>query len=271
MKQYVYLYFGVIALFFSGLSHLSAQCTPDPDLDPNFIVSPLPETDEFPDLGIPDTACIGESFSTVISFIAPDTITLLGDTRNIDSIVVTGDGIGGLPNGLVATCNPGSCSFLPQAAGCIGIDGVADDTAGVYTLTISVSIFLDGSFIGLPYSLPDQLLVPGNYFLNVRENGDPACQPSSIEEGTSAGTSLALAPNPARSYTDLIVNAAGAQMSEVRLIDATGRVLRSEAWQLIPGENRHRIDTSNLPAGLYTAVVMTGGRAGVSQRLLVQQ
>ncbi|MEO0790392.1 MAG: T9SS type A sorting domain-containing protein [Bacteroidota bacterium] len=271
MKQYVYLFIGAIALFFSGLNPIFAQCTPDPDFDPEDIVNPLPETEEFPDLGIPDTACISEDFATLITFVSPDTITIAGTLRNIDSIVVTGDGINGLPNGLTANCNPESCVFLPGEAGCIGVEGIPDDTAGVYALTISVSIFLDGFFIGLPFTIPDGTLVPGQYLLNVREAGDPACAPSSIEEGTSAGMSLTMAPNPATAYTDLIVNSTNAQSSEVRLFDATGRLFRTAQWQLIPGENRFRLDTNELPVGLYTAVVMTGAREGASLRLMVQR
>ncbi|MEM8583339.1 MAG: T9SS type A sorting domain-containing protein [Bacteroidota bacterium] len=271
MKQYVYLFFGAVALFFSGLNSIYAQCTPDPDFDPEDIVNPLPETNEFPDLGIPDTACISEDFSTLITFVSPDTITISGVLRNIDSIVVTGDGINGLPNGLAANCNPSSCSFLPGVPGCIGIEGIPDDAAGVYELTISVSIFLDGFFIGLPFTIPDGNLVPGQYLLNLREAGDPACVPSSVIEGTSAGLSLNMAPNPASTYTDLMVNSIGAQSAQVRLFDATGRLFRTAEWHLVPGENRYRLETNDLPVGLYTAVIMTGAKEGASLRLLVQR
>ncbi|MEL7375883.1 MAG: T9SS type A sorting domain-containing protein, partial [Bacteroidota bacterium] len=67
------------------------------------------------------------------------------------------------------------------------------------------------------------------------------------------------------------VNSTNAQSSEVRLFDATGRLFRTAQWQLITGENRFRLDTNELPVGLYTAVVMTGAREGASLRLMVQR
>ena len=270
MKQYVYLFLGVSALFLSAFSSLNAQCTPNPDLPVGTIIDPLPESDLFPDAGIRDTACVNTDFSTVITFVAPDTVTvpILGMIP-IDSIIVTEEGVTGLPAGLSFSCNPGNCVFYPDSVGCLGIDGIpAAGTEGVYDLGISVTVF--SGILSLDYTLPDDNIAPGNYFLNVRSEGDPACDPSSIVEGTSAGLSLSLAPNPAASYTELIVQSERARASEVRLYNTTGQLVRSAQWQLIPGNNRFRLETSDLPLGLYTAV-LTDGRQGVSTRLLVQR
>ncbi|MEM7574954.1 MAG: T9SS type A sorting domain-containing protein [Bacteroidota bacterium] len=270
MKQYVYLFIGISALFLSAFSSLHAQCTPDPDLPDGTIIDPLPESEMFPDAGIQDTACVNTDYSTVLTFVAPQSVVvqLLGEVP-IDSIVVTEEGVTGLPTGLSFSCNPGNCVFYPDSVGCIGIDGIpAAGTEGTYDLGISVTVF--SGILSLDYTLPDETLAPGNYFLNVREEGSAACDPSSIVEGTSAGLSLQLAPNPAATYTELMVQSEQARLTEVRLYNTTGQLVQSAVWQLIPGGNRYRLETSDLPLGLYTAV-LTDGRQGVSTRLLVQR
>lgn len=272
MKQYIYLFIGAMALFFSGFQTANAQCTPDGDFDPEDIISPLPETEEFPDGGIQDTACVNEPYQTTLSFVAPDTVPTVLGPLVVDSIVVQENGVEGLPDGLTFNCNPGSCTFLPLEVGCIGIEGTpAMGMEGIYSLTITVDIYGNGIAFPLAQSLPDDDLAPGEYNLHVREEGNSACQPSRVQEGTSAGVRLTMAPNPAAAYTDLIVNSIGAQFAQVRLFDATGRLFRTAEWQLVSGENRYRLETNDLPVGLYTAVIMTGAREGASLRLLVQR
>jgi hypothetical protein len=76
-----------------------------------------------------------------------------------------------------------------------------------------------------------------------------------------------LAPNPATHSTTLQMTAAPEQPTELRILNLTGQVLQS---QLLPaGLTQVNIATAELPAGMYTIMLLQPGVLPTSQRLVV--
>lgn len=268
MQRFVYLL--LLAVFcLSGFTQVQAQCTPVAELPEGVIIDPLPYTADLPQNGIRDTACVGMEYETVFQLNIPDTVSLglLGQLP-IDSVTIAPAGITGVPGGFTYDCGTPDCVFRPNVLNCLRIFGtpVAGEE-GMYNLEISVIIH-SGVF-PLARTLPDPTIAPGEYRLFVRENGDAACQPNAITEGRNQQLAFSLAPNPANDFTTVNITAASNSLGQLRLVDATGRVLRTENVVLAAGTTSHRMATDHLPAGLYT-VLLTNEKAGISTRLIVQ-
>lgn len=273
MQPYFYPFFLVVVAFLGAPAVLSAQCTPLDSIPGDAIIDPLPFTDDMPENGIRDTACVGEDFVTVFNIEVPDTVEIppFGSLA-IDSITVEEDAVAGLPGGLDVTFNPVDRTFLPNTTGCIQIAGVPDaGTENTYDLTISVRIY--SGFFNSEFTLPDGNLVEGEYTLFVRENGNPACNPVSVTEAARPGFSLSVYPNPA---TDrLIANIELAESEDVTaiLFDAMGRRVRTEKMPAAAGLNQLHLPVGDLPNGYYTLLVGPAAapfRSGVTRRVFVQ-
>lgn len=268
-----FFYTGTLFLVLMATSfglRAQATCTPsDSVFNEGTVVYPLPVTEENPEGGLRDTACLNTYYETVISILVPDTaVTPLG-VITIDSIVIPSQGaLTNLPAGLDYTCNPGNCVFYPNTASCLVIYGTpAAGTTGVYDLGISVVIY-SGTF-QLPYTLPDATLAPGNYFLHVEAEDFANCaDPTGISELRNENISVRVQPNPAVDATNLVVTARRNMQTEVRLFDPYGRLVRKQAVALLSGTNQYPIDLRGLPAGFYL-FTLGNGPDTVSGRILV--
>jgi len=90
---------------------------------------------------------------------------------------------------------------------------------------------------------------------------------------TAAGApavQFALVPNPARSSTQVMVDAPAAGYVQILLTDLAGRTAYRTAAPLAKGLNGFTVPTSGLPAGLYV-VTVTNGQWTASAKLTVQQ
>jgi len=269
MQQFVYTILLVAAFCACGPLQLSAQCTPIDSIPGGAIIDPLPFTEEMPENGIQDTACVGMEYETFFFINVPDTVDLgIVGVLPIDSAIISDEGITGLPPGFSFECDSPNCAFIPNTIGCIRIFGTAKaGSEGQYDLVVNTLIF--SGLFSLDQALPDPTLAPGEYRLFVREAGNPACTTSNINEFSNGSFGIQLAPNPAVGETILRINAQINGDAEVRLIDALGRQVSRQAIRLVNGNNQLSINTDGLSRGVYTVVVTSQGE-GVSARLLVQ-
>jgi hypothetical protein len=274
MKQFVYYFLLVVVALISAPSNLFAQCTPLDSIPGTAIIDPLPYTNEMPENGIRDTACVGEDFVTVFNLDIPETVAFppFGNI-DVDSVIVAETGVAGLPAGLGFSINPVNRVFYPNTTGCIQVAGVpAAGTEGMYNLTLTVTLY--SGFFTTDITLPDPVVAPGEYRLFVRENGNPACQPSSVTETANANYAINVYPNPASDWLTVAFDATTAETTRLSLLDVHGRIVRELLVNSSPGNNRAIIRTNDLSAGFYTLFVnkaSAGLRSGVSSRVLIQR
>jgi hypothetical protein len=93
------------------------------------------------------TATENEMYSEYIQFYAPSVLAFDGTVITFNSATI--NSIDNLPNGLAHQCSPGSCTFIAEQNGCLGILGTPTQT-GIFDLSItaSVSVTYDGGFLG---------------------------------------------------------------------------------------------------------------------------
>lgn len=268
MQQFLLAMFFMAVAMFSTVGNITAQCTPPDSLAGGAIIDPLPFTEENPENGLRDTACVDTEFETFIYIAVPDTVDLgaLGQLP-IDSAMIIEPGITGVPAGFSYECGTPDCVFYPNEVGCIRIFGtpVAGEE-GMFNLEVAVRI-MSGIF-PLDRTLPDPTLAPGEYRLFVRENGNAACAPSSINELSNEQFALTLAPNPSRGEARLTVQSLNAGTARLSVVDAVGRVVKNHSLALQPGENIVRLSTDDLDGGLYT-LLLQNESGGVSTRWVV--
>ncbi len=271
MKQYVYSFVLVVAALIAAPAQTFAQCVPLDSIPGDAIIDPVPFQEDVPGSGLRDTACVGEDFVTVVNIEVPEEIEFPPfGTIQVTSITVVEDGVNGLPAGLSYTTTPSDGVLLPNTVGCLEISGVPEaGTEGEYILTIDVLI---NNFI--PVSVPDGEAVPGEYRLVVRENGNLSCQPSSVTETTNADFSLNVYPNPATDRLNVNFTAVRNGATQLSLVDAYGRIVKTHLLETQAGNNNVILDTADLPAGFYTLLLndtANGLRSGVSSRVIINK
>ena len=77
-------------------------------------------------------------------------------------------------------------------------------------------------------------------------------------------------PNP---FTDKLIteiNTPEPQLIRLNLIDNSGRLVRSQQFALVNGNNQLQINTANLPRGLYTLQMQSAMNTIISKKLLKQ-
>ncbi|MEL6658449.1 MAG: LamG-like jellyroll fold domain-containing protein [Bacteroidota bacterium] len=72
-------------------------------------------------------------------------------------------------------------------------------------------------------------------------------------------------PNPAQDFTMLELTGFIGENVDWQLLDMTGRVLNAGQTTVVDQEQRLRIETANLPAGLYTVRVLAAGKQYVKE------
>lgn len=228
-------------------------CTPDSTvIGADFPVQPLPLTPDNPDGGIQDTACVGEFFDFTFSAFVGDTLDLGTIPLVLDSIRMAPTGaIVGLPMGLEYSCNPPSCVFIPGELGCIYVNGVVDQSvsAGTYPLELTVTAFANTG-LSLPVTLPNPLLFPGEYNLEVS-----ACSSTSTNDLLSELVETAMIPNPVQDRANLNVNSQVTGATTLEIMNLTGSVIFKEKVNLNKGANTIDINTAHFESGLFVYVL----------------
>lgn len=254
-----------------GGFQLNAQtCEPDMTLPDTVIVIPLPYQDEFPERGITDTACVNTYYETTIQLQIPPTIAIGPNEIAIQEVQITDLGITNLPASFDYFCSTGEdCIYLPGETGCIQIYGTATEAdLGMHDLKINVLITT--ALGGLPYTLPDGSLVPGNYFFNVQEEGSPNCAVVTTTDNiTENDFDLSVKPNPMSQVSDVSVNLSVGGSYQFSIYNAMGSLVQKRSIQMNTGQNTFQFDGSDLPNGMYV-FTLDNGQQATSGRLVIQ-
>lgn len=271
MQQIVLAMFFLVASSFSGIYQLAAQCTPLDSIPGGAIIDPLPFTEEMPENGLRDTACVGQAFETVLHIATPEMVNV-GTLGNlvIDSVSILGAGITGLPEGFDFDCSSANCVFYPNEVSCIRIFGMAGAGAED-TYNIAVNVRIHSGIFNLDRTLPDPTLAPGEYRLHVRPADAAACQPSNVRDLSSSDFAIALSPNPSYDFTTLRLQSKRTSQAKISVFDAFGRLVMQENTRVVAGENQLQLSTQHLAAGYYYVLFqeLGGSRQRLSSKLLV--
>ncbi len=257
-----YLLSSLVALF--SISFATAQlCDPDPlYADSTFGVYPN---------GIDESACINQPYNFPLTFVIPETVTVMGFTDSIVSINLAS--VEGLPSGLDLSCNPVSCMFTPEdALACATIYGIADDTnmPGEFELILTGNV-VGKIFTDIPLqTLYDQdVLVP--YSMTLEEENSGTCLVVSTEEPLNEQVRIETAPNPFSYGTTISITSE--KINEELILEVysmLGKRVHSESITLKFGENSIPFDGSHLAEGVYF-FNFTDGKSMLSQKMIVQR
>jgi len=267
-----------ILFFFASflVTFLSAQtCQPDTafiDAEPG--VFPLPFSDNEPDGGIPFPACINEPFEFVITIKVPEQVPLGGFQVNVDSVLIDTIGaVQNLPDGMDYACNPPNCIFIPggDTLSCLLVFGTPNNPADIGTSDIIVNAIAFNDFIpALPITLPDNTGIfpgaEGNYFLELREEGD--CMTTNTRDYLNEQLSLENSPNPFGYETVIEVNSLSREDLDFEVFDLLGQRIYLEKVLIQPGTNQIPFDGSQLQNGIYN-YSFSNGESRVSNKMVV--
>ncbi len=270
MKKAILFFFASLAITF-----LSAQsCTPDLLFQDSAAgVYPLPFTEDRPDGGIPNPACINEPYEFVITVKIPPSVSFNGLQVNIDSVTVATTGaVQNLPEGMSYACNPPTCVILPEDLSCIVLSGTPTNPAdiGVKDITINATVFAANPFPSLPIVLPDNTGqfdgADGNYFLEVREEGE--CMVTNTRDYLNQQISLVNSPNPFGYETTIEVASLSREELTFEVFDLVGQRVHTEKVTILAGTNRIPFDGSQLQNGIYH-YSFSNGESRVSNKMVV--
>ncbi|REJ84286.1 MAG: T9SS C-terminal target domain-containing protein [Bacteroidetes bacterium] len=115
-------------------------------------------------------------------------------------------------------------------------------------------------------------LIAGHYIIRVDDaNGCPAyisatvesmsdhCYPNyqyRIKKNVATNQSISLSPNPAETYTTIILNGLSHEFPEITVYDSSGRLLENSEVKSIAG-NSYILNTANFSSGIYFIKVTT--------------
>jgi hypothetical protein len=247
------------------MNPIAAQtCEPDQMYaDSSAGVYPAPITDENPEGGIDQPACIGEYYEYTLTVIIPDSIEvdIFGTTLNLEIIsadVATENAIEGLPDGIDYLCVPGDCTMPALTTGCLLLYGTVPEgtTPGDYELSLSLNITFSG-FGRQNFSFPGTAF-PGEYYLTVLPADDEACTTSSYMP--TAPENPRIFPNPMLSGTSLNISPEH-PWQQLDIYQPSGEIVT-----YILSRNRNSLNPQ-LPAGIYFAVFY--GDSGIHREKFV--
>lgn len=89
-----------------------------------------------------------------------------------------------------------------------------------------------------------------------------------VEEGPSDLFSAAVYPNPVTSELTISYKLPAAGLIEFKLMDATGREIRSFANESEAGEHLRYLDSGNLPSGIYFYMIKSGSGGLITGKLV---
>lgn len=163
-----------------------------------------------------------------------------------------------------ATCTSSSVIFEIQRS-----------TDGQHFTTIN-SIAASQARCSEPFGYTDDKPVNGiNYYRIKMTDADSKATYSSIISlvlKLKGADVLGISPNPVTRGADALLklNAFEKTQSNILVTDFTGRVLRTQPVQLVPGINQVTINTHSLASGIYHVTVFTAGEPAKTVRLVKQ-
>lgn len=263
------------ALLFCLFSILSipvfSQCTPNELYRDSAIgVYPPPFSDDNPDGGITESACINSGYEFILTFKVPDNLSGI----SLDSIVIAPEGaVNGLPEGFDYDCNPTSCVFTPDdTLACLVILGTATDMnmPGDYELTIDTKIYT--SLGSQDLTFPNSVLpgANGEYTLTLLEEGNPDCFIVSTDDYITKNIRITNSPNPFSTTTNIEVYSNIEERLDFRVFDLLGNVVHQSVVEVLQGSNNFEYDGTHLANGIYT-FSLSNSLGSISRKIVVSR
>lgn len=268
-----------LALILFASMTINAQCMPDQTYaDSTGFVFPPPFSDDRPDGGIPDTACINQYYEFVLTLKIPETLVFNGIQANLEYLEVETTGaVSNLPAGMSYACNPPTCKFTPaDEMACIIVSGTATDPAdiGVHELSIAAQVKVDILAIPVSANFPDNTGLiagaDGTYALTVKEEGTCAPLATSTNDLTNQDVLVRNAPNPFSSTTTIEVQSTVSDDFEFSVYDLLGNRIHFDNIRINEGENRFDFDGSQLDNGMYLYTI-SKGTATFTSKMVIQK
>lgn len=250
---------------------LQAQtCTRDSNLlITGGLLSPAPWSPDSPFFHL-NLACIGEPYNQSVSINVPEFYELMGNSLEIQDVSIpTTNGIGGLPVGIVYTCDPPNCVFPAKALNCILLHGTPASVPSppdTFDLKLTASVRLKAIPFPITVNFPGDPSAPNDhYYLILNPAGE--CVSAAGDLG-SPFSSLRALPNPVSQITriEALSTQTGTFLFEV--FDMLGNRLHSQKVELFEGANQFSFDASMLANGTY--LYSLGNNTGKSVRCLVK-
>ena len=92
--------------------------------------------------------------------------------------------------------------------------------------------------------------------------------PTATEQEAFASLNATIQPNPTNAVTTILLQATRAEILQINLYDAVGRLSFSQLTQTTEGRNEIRLDLAHLPSGSYALSMQTPTQFG-SQKLVI--
>jgi hypothetical protein len=253
MLRLLLLSFGLLVC---SMNIVQAQtCMPDSTFQDStgFVYPPPYDEEASPEGGIDVAACINTPYEFVWQVITPPTVEILGLNLNLAHLKLNTTGaIKNLPEGITYVCNPPDCQFNVGQVGCVMLVGMpsANNAPGNYDLEFEgvLRLAVGANF---PVTFPDEGIFPGKYTLAVYPEGDPACQPTSLNDERRDVFTHSIYPNPTLGEAWLQLFAVRESPVVIDVFDMGGRLHRTATLMVLPGENNLLLETQGLDAGYY--------------------
>ncbi len=244
MKKLLYFLF----LSLSINLHSSGQCTPDTTLSGPDIIFPPAGSATYnvngEEIVVLPHATAGVNYDQTLQFRVPKDTSFGGLNATIDYIKVIA--VLNLPGNLSTTCNPSNCTFPGGSYGCArlqGLPGSAD------SLQIPVAVELKFTNGSNTVVTNDTLR---NIYLVV--NGTIGLEKPVIDDGLK----IRFYPNPADDIGFLTYTTSAGGNTEVKITNVIGNNVFKRTYEAASGENRIKLNLSNLSAGIYLYSVKNG-------------
>jgi hypothetical protein len=246
MKKLLYSLIFVVSALFLAISVSHAQCEPDTVTCKDTL---LPG--EFCPRNLPD-GYLGQPYNEVITIIPPGQYIYNNNPIDVIKIIVTD--VKNMPPGISFEAN--APEFYPDTAYCVLLSGTPD-TAGVYDLGITVTVFVD--FMGTPIGV-ENITDDTSVSITIHAGSgldDPAWEDQFVICG----------PNPFNNTTMISLKSQSIEDAELVVYNLLGGVVYREQMRTSTGINRFRFDGQDLRHGTYIYHVSTS-REIYTNRLL---
>jgi len=250
-------------------------CEPERNLrDSTVFLYPQPATDETPDAGIGDTACLNTSFLYNLTIRVPSRLDVAGmpEVHPTQFLLNEEDGLMNLPAGLDYRCYPPNCTFEVMEAACLLIYGTpaAQAAIGTYDLQLNGELRTAADTMQIQFPGPE-LLDGGRYRLTLREENHPGCaRASTTREPFANQLQLRNRPNPFADFTQILIQSKVSGQFFLQVYDLTGTLQDQQPVHVFPGLNQIEYDGSRLPEGFFI-YALTDGFQAVAGKMLIQR
>jgi hypothetical protein len=231
-------------------NNINAQCTPN-------LTGPSSQISPDSAMNLPH-GMAGFPYATDIQlYVGHDTVTQLG-TATINYYKI--NNVTGMPPGFNYACNPSTCQFPHDAAGCIHLSGPAltNSMAGTYNLTV----YLTGNVtLGITLNIPDTI----RYYKIIIDSafsGIPSVStPTQFEVFQNV-------PNPVNGVSEIDYYSTTNAKIAFKVVNVLGMVVQNKVFDAKTGMNQIYVSSKDIAPGIYMYSVSNGTQT-ITKRMVI--